>query len=172
MTGGARAAGERKKDGFGGILIWCGSQALRHNAGMMENAPADIAALEFANEAFYQAFANADMAAMDAIWANRPNVFCNHPGWAPLTSRDEVMASWRDILGEGRPIPISCRLPRASPFGETGLVCCFEQFGNQYLVATNLFLRENGLWRMVHHHAGPLARVPEDLAVAEQPSKH
>jgi hypothetical protein len=112
------------------------------------------------------------MAAMDAIWAHRPNVFCNHPGWAPLASRKDVMASWRGILGEGRPIPISCRLPRASTFGEAGLVCCFEQLGNQYLVATNIFLRENGHWRMVHHHAGPLARVPAELAAAEPPSKH
>lgn len=139
---------------------------------MVENTPADVAALEFANDAFYQAFADADMAAMEAIWADQPNVFCTHPGRPPLTSRDEVMASWRDILTEGKPIPVGCRLPRATPFGDAGLVCCFEKFGSQYLVATNLFLRAGRQWRIVHHHAGPLAHVPEALAAAERPSRH
>ncbi|MFL5400830.1 MAG: nuclear transport factor 2 family protein [Myxococcales bacterium] len=27
------------------------------------------------------------------------------------------------------------------------------------LVATNLFVREDGTFRMVHHHAGPLTRM-------------
>jgi hypothetical protein len=166
MTGGARAADDAR------ILIWQSGCCVRHNAPMTENTSADIAALEFANDAFYQAFAAADMAAMEAIWAMQPNVFCSHPGWPPLTSRDEVMASWRDILAEGKPIPVGCRLPRASPFGDVGLVCCFEQFGNQFLVATNLFLRGGGQWRMIHHHAGPLSRIPKELASAERPSRH
>jgi hypothetical protein len=34
-----------------------------------------------------------------------------------------------------------------------------------YLVATNLFVRERGRWKLAHHHAGPLAQAPE----AEEP---
>jgi hypothetical protein len=29
------------------------------------------------------------------------------------------------------------------------------------LVATNVFVREHGQWRLVHHHASALARIPE-----------
>jgi ketosteroid isomerase-like protein len=139
---------------------------------MTESLAASLAALEFANDAFYQAFAAADLAAMDAIWAEQPTVFCCHPGWPPITSRAEVMTSWRDILADGGQIPVVAAAPRASVYGEVGLVCCFERFGTQHLVATNVFMRVAGQWRMIHHHAGALARVPEEMAAADQPARH
>jgi hypothetical protein len=131
---------------------------------------ADLAALEFANDAFYQAFAAADLGAMDAVWAEQPNVFCVHPGWPAITNRAEVMASWREILNQGQRIPVRCVAPKASSFGEVGLVCCYERFGNQHLIASNLFIRADGVWRMIHHHAGPLARVPDEAKVEDQPA--
>jgi hypothetical protein len=131
---------------------------------------ADLAALEFANDVFYQAFAAADLTAMDAIWAEQPNVFCVHPGWAPITSRAEVMASWREILANAPPIPVSCVVPKVTVFGEVGLVCCYERFGKQHLVASNLFIRADRRWRMIHHHASPLARVPEEAKVEDHPA--
>ena len=139
---------------------------------MTENLAADLAALEFANEAFYSAFAAADIAAMEAVWADQPNIFCCHPGWPPITARREVIASWRDILAEGKPIPVTCRAPRSATFGEVGLVCCFERFGPHHFVATNMFLRIAGQWRMIHHHASPVARVPEEVSQELPPSRH
>ena len=139
---------------------------------MSDTLAADLAALVFANDAFYQAFAAADIKAMEAIWAEQPTVFCCHPGWPPITARSEVMQSWRDILADAGPIPVVCSMPRAHLFGEVGVICCYERFANQHLVATNLFLRVQGRWRMIHHHAGPLARVPEEVTVHDQPSRH
>lgn len=130
---------------------------------------ADLAALEFANDAFYQAFAAADLSAMDAVWAEQPNVFCVHPGWAPITRRAEVMASWQEILANAGPIPVRCVAPKATLFGEVGLVCCYERFASQHLVASNLFIRLDGRWRMIHHHAGPLARVPDEAKAEPAP---
>jgi hypothetical protein len=131
---------------------------------------ADLAALEFANDAFYEAFAAASLELMEAVWAEQPNVFCVHPGWAPLTSRAEVMASWRDILSNAGPMPVSGVAPKATILGDIGLVCCYERFGNQHLVASNLFIRAGGRWRMIHHHAGPLARVPDEAKVPDEPA--
>ncbi|HVO03635.1 MAG TPA: nuclear transport factor 2 family protein [Candidatus Cybelea sp.] len=145
---------------------------------MTDRLAADLAALEFANDAFYQAFAAADLSAMEAVWAAQANVYCCHPGWPPITNRDEVMASWRDILANAGPVPIVCAAPRPTLYGDVGLVCCYERFGNQHFVATNLFIRADGRpgtpWRMIHHHAGPLARVPEGVAAEaeDQPSRH
>jgi hypothetical protein len=134
---------------------------------------ADLAALEFANDAFYQAFAAASPDAMDAVWAEQPNVFCCHPGWPPITDRDEVMASWREILtGVGR-VPVRCVAPKSTLFGAIGLVCCYERFADQHLVASNLFIRAGDRWRMIHHHASPLARVPDEAKAAnEEPARH
>jgi ketosteroid isomerase-like protein len=131
---------------------------------------ADLAALEFANDAFYQAFAAADLTAMGDVWAEQPNVFCVHPGWPAITNRAEVMASWQEILTQAAPIPVSCVAPKVTVFGDVGLVCCYERFGKQHLVASNLFIRADGRWRMIHHHAGPLARVPEEAKVEDQPA--
>jgi hypothetical protein len=144
--------------------------APRQKSAMGDWMSVDLAALEFANEAFYQAFATADLAAMDAVWAAQPNVFCVHPGWPPITNRAEVMASWQEILGATAPIPVACIAPKVSVFGEIGLVCCYERFTDQHLVASNLFIRADGRWRMIHHHAGPLARVPDEAKVMDSPT--
>ncbi len=37
-----------------------------------------------------------------------------------------------------------------------------EAAGSGVLIATNIFVRENGAWKMVHHQAGPTAGVPDD----------
>lgn len=83
------------------------------------------------------------------------------------------MQSWRDILADSGPVPVIGVAPRATIHGDVGLVCCYERFAAQHLVATNMFVRTGGRWRMIHHHAGPLARVPEEVAAAaEPPSRH
>ncbi len=34
------------------------------------------------------------------------------------------------------------------------IVVCYETVGQFTLVATNVFVREEGAWRMVHHQSG------------------
>ena len=49
-------------------------------------------------EAFYVAFRDKDLDAMDAIWAKKTKVSVIHPGWNTLVGRDEVMSSWHRII--------------------------------------------------------------------------
>ena len=116
-----------------------------------------------ANIAFYDAVNDGDIEAMDALWANQVHVACAHPGWPALHGRDEVISSWRSILLGPAPPKILCVEPHATVFGEVGYVLCREQLDSQSLIATNLFVREQGLWLIAHHHAGPMANwnVPE-----------
>ncbi|TMA07756.1 MAG: DUF4440 domain-containing protein, partial [Deltaproteobacteria bacterium] len=51
-----------------------------------------------ANAAFYAAFTQRDADAMDVLWAREVPVACLHPGWEPLSGREEVVSSWRRIL--------------------------------------------------------------------------
>ncbi|MFQ5773967.1 MAG: nuclear transport factor 2 family protein [Kiloniellaceae bacterium] len=113
------------------------------------------AELLFANEAFYHAFRNRDVDGMEALWAARQSVACIHPGWQALTSREEVMESWRGILSNPESPKIACRGARGFLTGEAGFVVCYEQIGDTVLVATNVFVREDGAWKLVHHQAGP-----------------
>ena len=115
----------------------------------------------FANEAFYLAFAGGDAAAMDEVWARDVPVACTHPGWNALTGRDAVMESWRAILGSDNRPAIRNQGARAFLYGDVAFVTCYENVGRGYLAATNVFVREGGAWKMVHHHAGPTA-PPEE----------
>ena len=108
------------------------------------------------NAAFYAAFAAADLKGMDAVWARRAPVACIHPGWEALIGRDRVMESWRRILRGGSP-PISCSSAVAHLLGEAAFVTCLERLPGTTLIATNFFVREDGKFRLVHHHAGPAA---------------
>ena len=115
----------------------------------------------FANEAFYLAFESADLEAMEALWAARHEVVCLHPGWPPLFGRDAVLASWRGILTNARQPAVTMFGARAVTVGDAVDVVCFERIGDQTLVATNLFVLEDDVWRIVHHQAGPCAEPPE-----------
>jgi len=110
-----------------------------------------------ANEAFYAAFAHKDMAAMESLWARETPVVCLHPGWEALAGRAPVVESWRRILlGGGAPDSIRCRHPIAHVIGDVGWVICEEVLPGGRLAATNLFVREGGAFRMVHHQASPI----------------
>jgi ketosteroid isomerase-like protein len=119
-----------------------------------------------ANEAFYDAFRRDDPAAMNELWARRAPVACIHPGWHALFGRDRVMASWQAIMENGSP-PVRCVSPRVLQLGDTALVICEEHVGAGRLVATNAFIREDGQWRMVHHHAGPVAGGDDDTVAMD-----
>jgi hypothetical protein len=97
---------------------------------------------------------------MEALWARAAPVACLHPGAPLLSGRDEVMDSWAQILAADNRPKIACRAPKAFSQGETGFVVCYEQVEGGFLIATNIFTREDGQWRMVHHQAGPAPGAP------------
>jgi hypothetical protein len=121
----------------------------------------DKQAVLFANDAFYQAFADGDFAAMDAAWARTAPIACIHPGWELISGREEVMESWRAILESANRPKIRIHGARAFVHRDMAFVVCYEALDQGFLIATNVFVRENGTWLMVHHQAGPTA--PPDL---------
>lgn len=128
----------------------------------------EIEAVLAANQAFYRAFAGRDVSAMEAVWAERLPVACVHPGWEALVGREAVMRSWAQILGNPASPDIQCEDESAHLLGETAFVLCVEVIGEPVLVATNVFGKEDGRWRMVHHHASPIPRPVEEAEEAEE----
>jgi ketosteroid isomerase-like protein len=122
-----------------------------------ERAPVKFAILA-ANAAFYRAFNQADFEAMRELWARRVELLCFHPGAPLLVGREEVMDSWRSILRQRPAFTLRCDEPTVSVLGEVAIVACYEGTDDHaaHLAATNVFVSEDGSWRMVHHHAGPL----------------
>jgi hypothetical protein len=98
---------------------------------------------------------------MDDVWARKGPIACIHPGWQSLTGRDAVMASWRGILLGPAPT-ISHSEPSVHLLGDTAFIVCIEEIPDGRLIATNIFVREDDQWRLVHHQAGPIAREADD----------
>jgi hypothetical protein len=115
------------------------------------------AAVLAANRAFYEAFSARDLAAMDAVWAQETECACVHPGWGALLGREPIMASWSAILS-GRPPTIRCVDPVVRLLSATvAFVVCAEVMPGGRVIATNTFVLEDGAWKLVHHHASPVA---------------
>jgi hypothetical protein len=122
-----------------------------------EQAELERAVLE-ANAKFYRAFSRGDVVAMTELWSTRVRVSCLHPG-APLLLDEAVLASWQTILKGAPPFRLRCDSPVVQLLGSVAVVLCYEGGDTDpaHLAATNVFVLEDGTWRMTHHHAGPLS---------------
>jgi len=118
----------------------------------------DSDAVLAANLEFYRAFTARDRAAMNALWARRAPVACLHPGWTALTDRDAIIQSWEGILSSPDAPRIACFDEQVLLYGDVALVLCEEDLDGGTLAASNLFIREDGEWRIAHHHAGQIVR--------------
>ena len=118
----------------------------------------DADAVLAANLEFYRAFAMRDVAAMEALWAQRAPVACLHPGWAALNEREAILDSWRNIMANPGSPRIACYDEQVLLYGDTALVLCEEELEGGTLAASNLFVREDGAWRLAHHHAGQIVQ--------------
>jgi ketosteroid isomerase-like protein len=131
-----------------------------------ERALAEASVLE-ANQEFYSAFDGCDFAAMSLLWAERVPVACIHPGRPALSGRAAVLESWQQILESAGDWNMSCHQARVYWMGQSAFVTCLEASGktHAHLIATNVFVLEDGRWRMTHHHAGPLSEpIPTTIA--------
>ena len=114
-----------------------------------------------ANARFYRAFEALDIHEMDRVWAHGPHVKCVHPGWPLLTGWDAVRESWDTIFTNTEEMRFTLSNVSAAVGGDLAWVTCTENILSEVagrvsvtaILATNLFERSAGGWRLVHHHA-------------------
>lgn len=124
-----------------------------------------------ANEAFYAAFARRDVQAIEAMWSSRADIACVHPGWDALIGRREVLQSWRAILASPEAPDVLCGGAVVHVVGDAAFVICNEVLPSAELCATNVFVREAGTWKLMHHHAGPVASRLEEPQMKPPPPR-
>jgi len=122
---------------------------------------ADEALVVAAHEAYFGAFSKSDPSPMGTIWARGTEGTCIPPGWEALHGRGEVMASFQAILASPNAPPIKAARASVTLLGQTAFIVCTESIDGTELVATNLFVLEDGAWKLALHHAGPVARRNE-----------
>jgi ketosteroid isomerase-like protein len=134
----------------------------------------DPEAVAAANTALYDAFETGDIDLMGAVWlddAATQTVTCVHPGWAPLHGRGAVLRSWSMIMANTAYIQFVLTDVRVQVHGDVAIVTCGENiltgmpetdeaplptFAGGRAVATNVFRRTAGGWRLWVHHASPV----------------
>jgi uncharacterized protein (TIGR02246 family) len=128
---------------------------------------------EDAEAAFYDAFERADLAAMMAVWAEADDVVCVHPSGPRLVGFDAVREGWAQIFSGAAKLRVqvndACRFDGSSVavHSVVELVAAAAGGPSGSVHATNVYELTEGGWRMVLHHASPLA---EATAAEEPPS--
>ena len=115
----------------------------------------DAAAVAAANRAFYDAFEQADLAAMAALWEHSERATCVHPGWPALRGWSAIADSWRAILTGPERLQVILTEERVEVVGEVAWVTVDENLLGQRaatVTALNVFVRHGDRWRMVAHH--------------------
>ncbi|KAG2484507.1 hypothetical protein HYH03_016650 [Edaphochlamys debaryana] len=121
-------------------------------------------AVEDANRRFYDAFMSGRLEEMDKVVGLGDHVQCIHPGAGCIAGREQVMDSWRTILRGVRPGAFRVALEDVRVFAreDMGFVTCVEVIDADdsmgRISATNVFERQNGVWRIVQHHGSPSPR--------------
>jgi len=117
-----------------------------------------------ANEQFYAVFRSGDFARMERLWSGRDAVSVYHPNWPGIIGRDDVMASWYQVMVLSDPPEIFVSDQTVILAGRTAMVFCTEQLGDVRMTASNVFILEDDCWRMTNHHACP---IPENAESGE-----
>ena len=88
--------------------------------------PSDEAAVLAANAAFYAAFESLSIEDMDAIWTYEEPVLCVHPGWPLLSTREQVIESWRRIFENASLMRFDITGAQVVVEGDAAWVSCTE----------------------------------------------
>ncbi|MDH6540848.1 nuclear transport factor 2 family protein [Streptomyces lavendulae] len=136
----------------------------------------DIEAVEEVNAAFYEAMERGDFDALSALWLE-DEISCVHPGWPVLSGRGEVLRSYALIMSHTEYIQFFLTDTKVALIGDTALVTCTENILSggpseeagelgplvgQLVVATNVFRRTPGGWRLWSHHGSPVLTDSDD----------
>ncbi|MFG2562370.1 nuclear transport factor 2 family protein [Streptomyces sp. NPDC048496] len=144
-----------------------------------EQVAADIAAVEQANTAFYEAMERGDLDELSGLWlpGEYLTISCVHPGWPVLSGRGEVLRSYALIMANTEYIQFFLTDVGVSMTGDTALVTCTENILSggpaedggelgplvgQLVVATNVFRRTGDGWKLWSHHGSPVLTEDED----------
>ena len=112
-----------------------------------------------AEAAFYDALERGDYAAMVAVWAEDEEILCVHPGGPRLRGSEEVLGQWKRILENGQRLRVRITQqvvisgPMIAVHSVQENISVEGQGAAQPVVATNVYQREAGSWRLTEHHA-------------------
>jgi ketosteroid isomerase-like protein len=140
--------------------------------------PADTASLRAASDQFYaalNAMFTGELAPMNAIWSHRDDVTDMGPFGGRLTGWEAVGAEFKKEAAMKLGGRVVCKDVVVQAGSDLGYTVCVEEGENMSadgkpvvvsFRATNIFRRENGEWKMVHHHTDTSASLQQATGAA------
>lgn len=121
-----------------------------------------------ANDAFYNAFQELDIQAMEKVWAKAAYIQCIHPGWTLIRGWDAVMASWRRIFEDTKEMSFLLSDVQITVRGPVAWATLYENITSRIgsetvsatVLTTNIFEKSPGRWQLIHHHGSNVVRPP------------
>lgn len=92
-------------------------------------------------------------------WDHSDRITTGHPSGDWSQGWDEIQATWEIFAGFGRHDRggSQIRSLKAHVYGDVAYTTCLftasQGFGGETLACTNVFVKKDGVWKLVHHHA-------------------
>ncbi len=123
-----------------------------------------------AEDAFYQAFEQANLDLMVSVWHDADHIECIHPLSDRLSGTKAVHESWRSMFQQPPGLTIKIESQRHN-IGTTLAVHIVDEhitliegdsMKQSVIHATNVYQRVDANWQMILHHASP-SRQPQQI---------
>lgn len=119
-----------------------------------------------AEAAFYDAFIKHDLEAMMMVWADEDEIYCVHPRGPRVAGVAQVRESWRQIFTGARDMQFHIREQHLVQAMMVSVHSVYERIvlpegARAWVLATNIYVRTGGGWRMMVHHASPTPALEE-----------
>ena len=113
-----------------------------------------------AEAAFYDAIEQTDMAALDHVWSADENIVCIHPGAPRIEGRAAVLDSFKQMFSQAPVLDFSILDTLYTGNESLAIHLVREEISLDgqlvsIMLATNIYQKEKGSWRMLLHHASP-----------------
>ena len=131
--------------------------------GLSAQSSSDIESIKAANTGFYTALSARDAGALDRVWDHNGQVF-NIFGVskAPMIGWNAVKSGYADLFNRFPELSVSMADPSIRQDADSAIVVGVEtqrvrlpsgEVASTLLPATNVFVKQEGRWLMVHHHS-------------------
>jgi ketosteroid isomerase-like protein len=129
----------------------------------LAQTPSDAEAVRAANAGFYAALSARDAAALDRVWGHDEevsNIF--GVSKAPMVGWTAVKNGYETLFNRFPELSVSMADPSIRQDADSAVVVGVEtqkarlpsgEITNALLPATNVFVKRDGRWLMVHHHS-------------------
>jgi len=124
------------------------------------------AGVRAANSAFYAALEARDLDAMADVWEHSDRIVVTHPGWPMLRGWARVAGSWDAIFRNTGYIQFVLTDEQVTVVDDSAWVTLdenilqsgsAEELSGSKATSVNVFVRGDDGWKMVVHHASPVA---------------